>query len=211
MSITATELKNNLGKYLLLSAKEDVFITKNGKIVAKLTNPHQDRVEVAKSLFGILPKDADLNEAKEERLGAKQMRVLADTNVIIDALTSREPWNKSAEEIFLMAANHTIEMYITASSATDIYYLIRKHLHNIEAAKMIMGKLYSLTGILEVTADDCMDALASAISDYEDAVVEKVASRKDMDYIVTRNIKDYQAGGTKIILPDDFVKLVEEE
>ena len=127
------------------------------------------------------------------------MRILADTNVIIDALTSREPWNKSAEEIFLMAANHTIEMYITASSATDIYYLIRKHLHNIEAA------------ILEVTADDCMDALASAISDYEDAVVEKVASRKDMDYIVTRNIKDYQAGGTKIILPDDFVKLVEEE
>ena len=65
--------------------------------------------------------------------------------------------NKSAEEIFLMEANHTIEMYITASSATDIYYLIRKHLHNIEAAKMIMGKLYSLTGILEVTADDCMD------------------------------------------------------
>ena len=59
------------GKYLLLSAKEDVFITKNGKVVAKLTNPHQDRVEVAKSLFGILPKDADLNEAKEERLGAK--------------------------------------------------------------------------------------------------------------------------------------------
>lgn len=47
MSITATELKNNLGKYLLLSAKEDVFITKNGKVVAKLTNPHQDRVEVA--------------------------------------------------------------------------------------------------------------------------------------------------------------------
>lgn len=56
MSITATELKNNLGKYLLLSAKEDVFITKNGKVVAKLTNPHQDRVEVAKSLFGILQR-----------------------------------------------------------------------------------------------------------------------------------------------------------
>ena len=85
MSITATELKSNLGKYLLLSATEDVFITKNGKIVAKLTNPHQDRVEVAKSLFGILPKDADM-----------------------------------------------------------------------EAAKTIMGKLFSLTGILEVKTDDCI-------------------------------------------------------
>lgn len=139
------------------------------------------------------------------------MRILADTNVIIDALTSREPWNISAEEIFLMAANHTIEMYITASSATDIYYLTRKYLHNTEKAKVVMEKLFSLTGILEVTADDCVDALASAISDYEDAVVEKVASRKEMDYIVTRNVKDYQAGRTKIILPDDFVKLMEEE
>lgn len=71
MSITATELKNNLGKYLLLSATEDIFITKNGKIIAKLTNPYQDRVETAKSLFGILPKEADLEEAREERLGVK--------------------------------------------------------------------------------------------------------------------------------------------
>ena len=72
------------------------------------------------------------------------MRILADTNVIIDALTSREPWNKSAEEIFIMAANHTIEMYITASSATDIYYLIRKHLHNTEAVSYTHLRLQSL-------------------------------------------------------------------
>ena len=71
MSVTATELKNNLGKYLILSATEDVFITRNGKVVAKLTNPYQDRVETAKSLFGILPKDADIDESKKERLGAK--------------------------------------------------------------------------------------------------------------------------------------------
>ena len=71
MSITATELKNNLGKYLLLSATEDIFIILYGKIVAKLTNPYQDRVETAKSLFGILPEEADLEEARAERLGAK--------------------------------------------------------------------------------------------------------------------------------------------
>lgn len=139
------------------------------------------------------------------------MKILIDTNVVIDALTSREPWNESAEKIFLMAANHTIDMYITASSATDIYYLVRKYLHSTEKAKQIMGKLYSLTGILEVTGTDCMEALASPVNDYEDAVVEKVASRKDMDYIVTRNIKDYQEGSTKAVLPDDFIKIVEQE
>ena len=67
MSITATELKTNLGKYLTLSATEDIFITKNGKIVAKLTNPFQDRVDVAKSLFGIISDDMTLVEAQEER------------------------------------------------------------------------------------------------------------------------------------------------
>ena len=55
MSITATEPKSDLGKYLLLAAAEDIFITKNGKVIAKLSDPHQDRVGIAKSLFGILP------------------------------------------------------------------------------------------------------------------------------------------------------------
>lgn len=68
MSVTATELKMNLGKYLLLSATEDIYITKNGKVVAKLSNPNQDRVDIAKSLFGILPDDVTLEESRNERL-----------------------------------------------------------------------------------------------------------------------------------------------
>ena len=68
MSITATDLKANLGKYLILAATEDIFITQYGKIVAKLTNPFQDRVEVAESLSGILPQTMTLEEAMEERL-----------------------------------------------------------------------------------------------------------------------------------------------
>lgn len=67
MSITATELKLNLSKYLLLSATEDIFITKNGKVVAKLSNPFQDRVDVAKSLFGVLSDEVSLEETLKER------------------------------------------------------------------------------------------------------------------------------------------------
>lgn len=68
MVITATELKANLSKYLLLSATEDIHITRNGKIISKLTNPFQDRVDVAKSLFGIIPDDITLDEARKEKL-----------------------------------------------------------------------------------------------------------------------------------------------
>ena len=68
MSITATELKMNLSKYLLLAETEDIYITRNGKVVAKLSNPYQDRVDVAKSLFGAIPSDMTLEQSKEERL-----------------------------------------------------------------------------------------------------------------------------------------------
>lgn len=139
------------------------------------------------------------------------MKVLIDTNVIIDALTSREPWNENAETIFIMAANHMMDMYITASSATDIYYLVRKYLHSADQAKQVMEKLYSLVGILTVSAAECIDALASSVSDYEDAVVERVSVKADMDYIITRNVKDYQDGMSKAILPNDFIALMEEK
>ncbi|NLV17006.1 MAG: type II toxin-antitoxin system Phd/YefM family antitoxin [Syntrophomonadaceae bacterium] len=68
MLITATEFKNNIGKYLALVSEEDIYITKNGKRVAKLISINQDKVEMAKSLFGILPADASLEQAREERL-----------------------------------------------------------------------------------------------------------------------------------------------
>ncbi len=68
MTITATELNDNLEKYLLLAETEDIFITRNGKVIAMLSNPNQDRVNLAKSLFGILPSDVTLEEEKEERL-----------------------------------------------------------------------------------------------------------------------------------------------
>ena len=67
MSITATELKLNLSKYLTLAETEDIYITKNGKVLAKLSNPYQDRVDIAKSLFGILPADITLEDARKER------------------------------------------------------------------------------------------------------------------------------------------------
>jgi prevent-host-death family protein len=68
MSITATEFKTNFSKYLLLAASEDVYITRNGKTIAKLTNPYQDRLDIAESLFGSVPSTMTLEESREERL-----------------------------------------------------------------------------------------------------------------------------------------------
>ena len=70
MSITATELKLNLGKYLLLAATQDIYITRNGKTIAKLVSPYQDRVDTVDTLFGSVPDTMTLEEALEERLNS---------------------------------------------------------------------------------------------------------------------------------------------
>lgn len=68
MSITATELKTNLSKYLLLAASEDVFITRNGRTVAKLTSPYQNKLDTVDALFGSIPATVTLEQMQEERL-----------------------------------------------------------------------------------------------------------------------------------------------
>lgn len=68
MVITATEFKINLGKYLEMAADQDIFITKNGKEIAKLTSPVADKFAVLDSLVGIIPHEAADTDIKKERL-----------------------------------------------------------------------------------------------------------------------------------------------
>lgn len=70
MIVTATEFKTNLGKYLELAALQDIFITKNGKSIARVTGPQVNRLELLDDLVGVIPESAtDANTAREERLG----------------------------------------------------------------------------------------------------------------------------------------------
>ena len=68
MSVTLAELQNKLAEYIKMSETEDIYITDGEVIIAKLTNPNQDRIDLARSLFGIIPDDITLEQAREERL-----------------------------------------------------------------------------------------------------------------------------------------------
>ena len=71
MTITATEFKCNLGKYLKASKNEDIYITKNGKYVARLTNPNVSAVDSLSGLLeGVLPESYDRRTIKEEKYSA---------------------------------------------------------------------------------------------------------------------------------------------
>ena len=114
------------------------------------------------------------------------MKILLDTNVILDSLASREPYNKHADDIFDMIAKNRIEGYINTSSVTDIYYILRKTLNDTDSRNEIRKTLYVLQAI-EVTKSDCQTALDSPIADFEDALVVVCADKVNLNYIVTRD------------------------
>ena len=136
------------------------------------------------------------------------MIAMIDTCVIIDVLQGREPFREAGEKIFLAAANRLFLGYITAKSVADIYYLMHRSLHDDKKTRDVLEKLFDIFDIADTTCDDCTLALASAISDYEDAIMAESASRLSMDCIITRNIKDYKNSDIKVYTPDEFLSLI---
>ena len=68
MIVTATEFKTNFGKYLEMSTKEDIFITRNGKTIAKVINPQVSAVDSLRGMLKNVPSDIDLDSLREARL-----------------------------------------------------------------------------------------------------------------------------------------------
>ena len=68
MIVTATEFKTNFGKYLDMIAKEDIFITRNGKTITKVVNPQISAVDSLRGMLKDIPSDIDVDSLREERL-----------------------------------------------------------------------------------------------------------------------------------------------
>ena len=139
------------------------------------------------------------------------MKILLDTCVVLDALQGRKPLCMDAERIFLAVANHKVEGFLAASSATDIYYLLHKALHDDIKSRKIMDTLFQLFELLDTTGSDCRRAVLSEMRDYEDAVVSETALRSGMDYIVTRNIRDYTKSSIPALLPGELLERISEK
>jgi len=134
------------------------------------------------------------------------MKLLIDTNIILDYLMKREPWAEAAQEIILAIAEEKIEGYITANSLTDIYYLLRKHLGKKEQAKHVLTGLIEIIKILDVNGADCEKALKLDMTDFEDALLICCGERNKVDHIVTRNLKDFEGSPISVSEPDAILK-----
>lgn len=134
------------------------------------------------------------------------MRVLIDTNIILDAIEVRENFFEDSSRILTLAAEYN--GYIAASSVTDIYYIEHRRNHDKTKTLDLMKKLFKLFDILDTTSSDCRNALHSPLPDFEDAVLVESAIREGIDYIVTRNVEDFKSSPVKVCTPAEFLNIL---
>lgn len=139
------------------------------------------------------------------------MKAIIDTCVVIDFLQKREPFAKSAKQIFRSAATDQFRGCITAKAAADIYYLVHRFTHSDSESRHMLNQLLSLVGVLDTSSEDILHAISSEISDFEDAAMAETAERSNIDCIITRNKKDYKKSRVVVYDPDEFLEVLKYE
>jgi predicted nucleic acid-binding protein len=135
------------------------------------------------------------------------LKVLFDTNVILDVLLERQPYMVSATKLMAAAETSQISGYLGATTVTTIFYLYAKTSSSREAKKAL-GQLLQIFNVAPVNHTILQAALTSDFKDYEDAVLHEAGVRAGIDCIVTRNAKDFSKARVAVYEPDDLVTIL---
>ncbi len=135
-------------------------------------------------------------------------RVFLDTNIVIDFFAARKPFSEHAMDLFQMANNDQIEMYISAITVNNAYYVLKRFSSHNRAVKT-MDWLMKWVKVVPVTDSIIRNAISSGFKDFEDAIQYYSALEvKELKSFVTRNIKDFKKTKMPILTSEEAVKLI---
>ncbi len=134
------------------------------------------------------------------------MKVFVDTDVCIDLLSGRKPFNKTAEILFSLADNGKIKIYVSSLSFANIDYVLRSQ-YSTTHSRQIIGKFKTIVNVLSVDSKTIALAVASDFNDFEDAIQYCCAIENNLTTIITRNIRDYKKATIKVLTPETFISI----
>lgn len=142
------------------------------------------------------------------------MRVLFDTNVIVDVLQKRSPWYETGRKLFQAAAGGQITACVSAKQVNDLHYFSKKQFAGEEKAdekaRQVIVRLLSFFEVIDTTGEDCRNALLIPNGDFEDAVLMAGARRERVNQIVTRNTEHFLQSPIPVVTPEECWRLIEE-
>lgn len=136
------------------------------------------------------------------------MRVLVDTNIVLDFLLQREPFSQDAELLFQAIDGGEIVGYVTATTLTDIFYISRRYTRNIEQARQAVSEI--LTAMMICPVDRVVLELAfnSGLADFEDAVQIFSAVKQGSEVIVTRDAQGFLSSPIPVLSIQELLQQV---
>lgn len=136
------------------------------------------------------------------------MKVLIDTNIMIDAITNRDGKNCSSAKVIDLCALNEIEGFLAPHSLSNMYYILRKQYSDSER-RTILKRYSCILKAVELNVNVLVSAIYNDdITDFEDAIQCACAEAAGADYIVTRNTKDYAKSSVKAVSPEELLKLI---
>lgn len=132
------------------------------------------------------------------------MKVVLDTNVVLDLLLDRAPHADAAAQIFAQIEAGLLTACVCATTVTTIHYLAEKTVGDA-AARQYLKQLLQLVEVAPVTRPVVEHALSSPMADFEDAVLAHAASLSGAHAIITRNGRDFQGGPLRVYSPDQWL------
>ncbi|CAA6804144.1 MAG: Putative nucleic acid-binding protein, contains PIN domain [uncultured Sulfurovum sp.] len=132
------------------------------------------------------------------------MKILLDTNIVLDVLLAREPFVDMAKEIFILVENKELIGYLCATSVTTLHYLVGRSTNKKEADEII-EKLLTLFEVSAVTKEVLKEASKNNGLDYEDSVIYTAADYSEIDIIVTRDKKGFKESKVSVLSPNEFL------
>ena len=139
---------------------------------------------------------------------APRLSVLVDLNVILDVLARREPHFASSAAAWAQIETGAVEGFVAAHSVTTLFYLLSRHTERHVAVRSLR-ELLSVFAVAAVDHASVEEALDLGWTDFEDAVQMTVAARVGVDYLVTRNTRDFRGGRVRAITPAELLAMLE--
>ena len=137
-----------------------------------------------------------------------KIRVLFDINVLLDVLQKREPFYQVSAQVLSLSENGVIEGFISAHSVTTLMYLLTKD-KSSELARVVLTSLLQFLKVAKVDQSTIEQSLNLSYRDYEDAVQVIAALQSNLDFLVTRNPRDFPLSPVPVLQPVELLKIIQ--
>lgn len=132
-------------------------------------------------------------------------KALIDSNIFVDFMFHRQPFYNDSEKVISLCENRIIKGYVTTSMLMDLHYIFKKLSHSNSTANTAISEIMKCFEVIDVEKSDIVTSITNNRKDFEDGVIESCSINNRIDYIITRNVDDFDGKEIEVLSPNKAI------